>query len=330
MLKEKVLNTINKYNMITKEDKNILIAVSGGFDSTCLLYLLNELKTELNINLYVAHINHGLRENAILDEEFVKKTCCKLDIPFFVDKPNINEIAKIEKMSIEMAGRKARYEFFDKIAKENNCTKIALAHNANDNVETILLNLFRGSGLNGLKGIKKVRDNKYIRPLIEITRKEIDEWLKENNITARLDESNNESEYTRNKVRNELLPYIQKNFNENVIANINRMSDNITEDDEYINNVVEDLFNQNVINCENDSIVINGKKIINYEINIQKRLILKCIEKLNGTTMQIEQVHINDILKMINKNVGNKFICPNKYLKVYLNRGKVYFTKQNI
>ena len=123
------------------------------------------------------------------------------------------------------------------------------------------------------------------------------EWLKENNITARLDESNNESEYTRNKVRNELLPYIQKNFNENVIANINRMSDNITEDDEYINNVVEDLFNQNVINCENDSIVINGKKIINYEINIQKRLILKCIEKLNGTTMQIEQVHINDILK---------------------------------
>lgn len=329
MLKEKVLNTIKKYNMITNEDKNILVAVSGGFDSTCLLYLLNSLKQEFNINLLVAHINHGLRENAIIDEKFVKETCDNLNIPIFIDKLNVEEIAKKEKMSIEMAGRKARYEFFDKIAKDNNCTKIALAHNANDNVETILLNLFRGSGLNGLKGIKKIRDNKYIRPLIEITRKEIDEWLNENGIVARLDESNNESEYTRNKVRNELIPYIQDNFNENVIANINRMSDNITEDDEYINSVVENLFNENVINIEQDSIVIKGKNIINYEINIQKRLILKCIEKLNGSTMQIEQVHINDILRMINKNVGNKFICPNKYLKVYLNRGKVYFIKQN-
>lgn len=329
MLKEKVLNTIKKYNMITNEDKNILVAVSGGFDSTCLLYLLNSLKQELNVNLFVAHINHELRENAKFDEEFVKNICNELDIPFFIKRIDVNNLSKNEKISIEMAGRKVRYEFLDKIAKKNDCNKIALAHNANDNVETILLNLFRGSGLNGLKGIKKVRDNKYIRPLIECTRKEIDEWLNENNIEARLDESNNENEYTRNKVRNELIPYIQKNFNENVIANINRMADNISEDDEYINDVVEKIFNESVIIYEKDTIVINGKKINNYAINIQKRLIIKCIEKLNGSVAQIEKIHIRDILKMINKNVGNKYICPNKYLKVYINRGKVYFTKQN-
>ncbi len=328
MLKEKVIQTINKYNMITNEDKNILVAVSGGFDSTCLLYLLNEIKDEFNINLYIAHVNHCLRENAIIDEEYVVNLGKQLDIPVFVKKIDINKMSEDEKLSTETAGRIARYDFFEEIAKQNNCSKIATAHNANDNAETVLLNIFRGTGLNGLKGIRKVRAGKYIRPLIQITRDEIDVYLKEKNIIARLDESNLGLEYRRNKIRNELIPYIKENFNDNIINSINRMSDVVTADDEYIDNIVNILFNESAEILENGDVVLDRNKIQKNEINIQKRLILKCIEKLNGYIMQIEEVHINDILKMIEKNVGNKYMTPNKNLKVYINKGKIHFIKQ--
>lgn len=114
MLKNKVLETIKKYNMINENDKNILIAVSGGYDSTCLLYLLNELKQELNFSIYVAHINHCLRENAILDEQYVIQLCKKLNVECFIEKIDVKKLAKDKKMSLEMAGRQARYEYLDR------------------------------------------------------------------------------------------------------------------------------------------------------------------------------------------------------------------------
>ena len=327
MFKKKILDTINKYNMIDKKDKRILVAVSGGFDSTCLLYVLNELKEELNIEIIALHVNHCIRDNAILDEEYVINTCEKLGIKCFVERIDIKEVASNDKMSIEMAGRKARYEILDKIAKENGCTKIATAHNANDNAETILLNIFRGTGLNGLKGIKKVRQNTYIRPIIEVTRDEINEYLKQNGIEPRLDESNLENEYRRNKIRNELIPYVKENFNSNIVSALNKMSDIISEEDEYIDKNVEKIYKLHIINENKNNIIINGKKILQYDKNIQKRLILKCIEKLNGTTIHIEEINILDILKIVNNNIGNKYIIPTKGLKVLYNKGQLHFIK---
>lgn len=328
MLKDKVFDTIIKYGMINPKDENILVAVSGGYDSTCLLYLLNELKEELNINIYVAHINHCIRENALLDEKYVEQICNKLNIKCFIQRIDVKSIANNNKMSLEMAGRKARYEMLNAIAEQNNCTKIATAHNANDNAETVLLNIFRGTGMNGLKGIRRVRDNKYIRPIIEITREEIMEYLNFNNIEPRLDESNLENEYRRNRIRNELIPYIKENYNSNIVNALNKMSDIISQDDEYINNDVEILYKSNILRENKNEIVLSGKKILQYRENIQKRLILKCIEKLNGTTIHIEEINILDILKMIGNNIGNKFIIPTKGLKVYYNKGMVYFIKK--
>ena len=327
MFKKRILDTINKYSMIDKNDKQILVAVSGGFDSTCLLYVLNELKEELNIEIIALHVNHCIRDNAILDEEYVINTCEKLGIKCFVERIDIKEVASNDKMSIEMAGRKARYEILDKIAKENGCTKIATAHNANDNAETILLNIFRGTGLNGLKGIKKVRQNTYIRPIIEVTRDEINEYLKQNGIEPRLDESNLENEYRRNKIRNELIPYVKENFNSNIVSTLNKMSDIISEEDEYIDKNVEKIYKLHIINENKNNIIINGKKILQYDKNIQKRLILKCIEKLNGTTIHIEEINILDILKIVNNNIGNKYIIPTKGLKVLYNKGQLHFIK---
>lgn len=145
MLEEKVLDTINKYNLIDENDK-IVVAVSGGADSMCLLLVLSLLAKKLKFEMVVCHVNHGLRENAKIDEAFVKEFCEKNNIICYIKHANIKEIAGQDKTGLEEAGRKVRYDFFNEILKKENASKIAIAHNAGDNAETILMNLFRGSG----------------------------------------------------------------------------------------------------------------------------------------------------------------------------------------
>jgi len=151
MIKNKILNTIKKNYLINKGD-NIIIGVSGGPDSMCLLDILNSLKDELKINIYVCHVNHCLRENAILDEEYVINYCKKNNIEYFVKRVDIKNKSKFEKTSEEEAGRHARYEFFEDTLIKTQSTKIAVAHNACDNVETIIMNLLRGSRYIWFKG----------------------------------------------------------------------------------------------------------------------------------------------------------------------------------
>ena len=213
----KVKDTINKYDLIKENDK-IVVGVSGGPDSICLLHILNELK----FNICVAHINHGLRENAAIDEKYVMNFCDKYNIPCFVKNVKLNEI--LNGMTTEEAGRKVRYDFFYEVMQKEGCTKIATAHNSNDNAETVIMNIIRGTGMSGLKGIEAKREN-IIRPLIDCTRNEIENYCKVNKLNPRHDESNDETIYTRNKVRLDLIPYIEKNINSNIINNINRMSE---------------------------------------------------------------------------------------------------------
>ena len=253
-MKTKVKQTIEKYNLIEKDDK-ILVAVSGGPDSLSLLNVLYEL----GYNICVAHINHGLRENAIVDECFVKEFCAEKNIKCFVKSINLKE--NLNGMSTEEAGRKARYDFFDEVSEEQNCTKIATAHNSNDNVETVIMNMIRGSGMSGLKGIEPKRGN-IIRPLIEISRKEIEEYCKENNLNPRHDESNDETVYTRNKVRIDLIPYIERNINSNVVNNITRMSKIISEEERFILDMVEAAYN-NIVSEESEKKIICSLKLFN-------------------------------------------------------------------
>ena len=202
-MKNKVIETIKKYNLIDDNDK-ILVGVSGGPDSMCLLHVLKSL----NYDVCVAHINHGLRENANVEEEYVRDYCRLNNIPFFAKHIKLKE--NLNGMTIEEAGRKARYDFFAEVLEKEKCTKIATAHTSNDNAETVIMNMVRGSGVNGLKGIEPIREN-IIRPLIDVTRREIEEYCETNNLNPKHDESNDELLYTRNKVRLELIPYIEKN-----------------------------------------------------------------------------------------------------------------------
>lgn len=235
MLEEKVLNTIKKYELI-ENGNNIVIGVSGGPDSMALLNILISLKKDkkLNCNIIVAHINHGIRAEAEEETKYVENFCKENEIQCFIKREKVEELAKKQKIGTEEAGRKLRYSFFEEISQKVNANKIATAHNANDNAETVLMNLIRGSGTYGLKGIEAKRDNKYIRPLIECTRKEIEEYCNEKKLEPKQDKSNSENIYTRNKIRNILLPLIENEFNPNIVTSLNRMSQIVKEENEYL------------------------------------------------------------------------------------------------
>lgn len=225
MLKEKVLNTIKKYNLIEKGDK-IIVGVSGGPDSICLIDILYNIKTnkEIEFEIIATHINHLIREEASSDEEYVKGYCEERNIPFYSQKIDIKSISKTEKIGTEEAGRIERYKFFKEIMDKHNGTKIATAHSKCDNSETVLMNIIRGTGTSGLKGIRAKRDNIYIKPLIEISREEIEDYCKEKKLNPRHDKTNDENIFTRNKVRNILIPLIKKEFNPNIIDTLDRLS----------------------------------------------------------------------------------------------------------
>ena len=342
MLEEKVLNTINKYNMIKSSDK-IIIGVSGGPDSISLLNILNKFKEKLNIKIYVAHINHMLREEADEESEYVKDFCAKLNVEFFMKKVNIVNEAKNLKIGTEEAGRNIRYKFFEEIAEKVGAYKIATAHNSNDNAETVLMNIIRGTSVSGLKGIEKIRDGKYIRPLIECSREEIENYCKEKELNPRHDKSNDENIYTRNKIRNLLIPYLKKEFNPNIIEGINRLSNIAEKEEQFFNKLVESEYKRLLISGNNElkeknsmknvsenknyntQLILDLKEFNKLDYVIKSRLILYTITRIFGSSQGIENIHIEDIIKLCSNNIGNKFLTPKKGIKIYVKKGKIFF-----
>ena len=335
MLEARVLETVKKYNMIKDEDK-VVIGVSGGPDSMTLLNILNNLKEKLNIKIYVAHINHMIRKEADEETEYVRQFCENIGVDFFAKRIKVEEEAKKQKIGTEEAGRNIRYEFFEEVAKKVGANKIATAHNSNDNAETVLMNIIRGTSVSGLKGIEKIREGKFIRPIIECSREEIEEYCKEQKLDPKYDKTNYENIYTRNKIRNLLIPYLQKEFNPNVIEGINRLSSIAAEEEQFLNNIVEKEYKKLSISVNNVSYTQNKpnsnvKEVLDLkEFNkldnvIKSRLVLYTISKAYGKVTGIEKIHIDDIIKLCNNNIGNKFLTPKKGIKVFVKKGKIFF-----
>ena len=322
-LEENFLKTIKENNLIEKGDK-IVVGVSGGPDSITLLECLNKYKEKLNYDIVVAHVNHLIRKDSTEDEQFVENVCKDMKIKCYIKRVNIIELANKTKRGLEETGRNERYKFFDEITKKEKANKIAIAHNMNDNAETILLNLIRGCGLNGLEGIQPIEYHKYIRPLINCKREEIEEYCRKNNLNPRIDYTNKENIYKRNKIRNELIPYL-KQINPNIIQNLSRVSKIIKNENEYINIEVENIYNK--ISSESlGKIELDLKSFDNLHIAMKQNLILYTIKKLLGSTKNIEKVNIDDIIKISMRNVGNKYIILNKKLKITIKNGKIIFT----
>ena len=203
--------------------------------------------------------------------------------------------------------------------------KIATAHNANDNAETVLMNIIRGSGTSGLKGITPIRDNKYIRPIIECERTEIEKYCEFHKLNPRFDESNKENIYTRNKIRNLLIPHLQEQYNPNIIETINRLSELAKNENEYLDKQALIEFDKILIDDTNNKIVLCLKQFNKMDDVIKSRIILLAIEKTIGSTQGIEKININDIIKLCNNNIGNKYLVPTKKIKVMVKSGKIFF-----
>ena len=327
-MKQKVIETIRKYNLIEDGDK-IVLGVSGGPDSISMLNILKEIKEEqiIKFEIYVAHINHMIREEAIDDEKFVEDYCNRNNIKCYIKRIDIIKIANDMKIGTEEAGRNARYNFFEEILKETNSNKIAIAHNKNDKIETIIMHLLRGSGLSGLKGIEPIRDNKFIRPLIECERMEIEKYCEENKLNPRIDKTNFENEYTRNKIRNIVIPYIKHEFNPNIIQTLSRLSEVVTEDVEYVDKQTQKIYQQILIEKTDKRISLNLRKFNDQEKIIKSQLILLTTKQLMGSTQGIEKIHIEDIIKLCNNNIGNKYLTPNKNIKILIKDKKINFIK---
>ena len=308
-MKEKVTNYIYDNKLINTGDK-ILVALSGGPDSVCLLNLLIEMKGEFNIEVGAAHINHMLRgDEAYADEEYVKRVCELNDIPCFIKRVDINRVSKEKGISSEMAGREERYNFFDEIRTKYLYDKVALAHNANDQAETVLMRLMRGSGLEGLTGIKAKRDEIYIRPILGCDRSEIESYCMEKGLKPRIDKTNLENIYSRNKVRLELIPYIRENFNTDIINTLNRIARLLEKDSEFIQCYVDEAIEK----C----CVFNEKLIIRSELfelkeAILTRAIKNSIMRFSQKYYNIEMKHIHDIVYLQNNKSGSKISLPNE------------------
>lgn len=326
MLEEVVLETINKNNLI-KDGESIVVGVSGGPDSITLLDILIKLQKRIKFDIVVAHINHMIRSDADEDQRYVEKYCKNNNITFYVKQAKVEEIAKNQKIGTEEAGRNLRYEFFDEILEKTKSNKIATAHTKNDNVETVLMNIIRGSGTKGLKGIEIIRDNKYIRPLLEISRTEIEEYCEKNNLEPRIDSSNMENIYTRNKIRNLLIPYIQKEFNPNIIETIDRLSSISKEENKYFEDITKKAYEEILVEETKNEVVLDLKKFNTLEIVIKNRIMLYTINKLFGSSSGIEKIHLQDIIKLCNNNIGNKYLIPNKKVKILLKNKKIFIMK---
>lgn len=324
-------NTLER-NIICEGD-NIVAGISGGPDSMFLLELLVALKQKIAFNIYVAHINHGIREEAKEDEALVEKYCDKCKIPFFVLHADVLQMAKDEKQSTEACGRNVRYNFFKEIMQKTGSKKLAVAHNMGDNAETVLLNILRGSGIDGLiamqyEAYSNIVGGTVIRPILGIPKPDIVKYLEENNISYAVDITNLSCDYTRNKIRNRLIPELQNEYNPNIIQTLNRTAYLAGLDAQIIDEYISDKYTSlNVKRIGDNSIVINADIFNKNIIPVRYRLVRKILEELLGNVQGIELIHIQDICELINKCItGKKYIIGNKFEVEVLKKHSIKFT----
>jgi len=325
-----VLKTIRS-NSLFKDGETIGVAVSGGVDSMSLLNFLNENKHKWNISLVAITIDHKLRKNSSKDVEFVKNYCKQNNIKFNKFKLDVLKLSQTEKLTIEQAARKARYGVFDSLIKKNIVDKVCLGHHISDQAETVLLNLFRGSGLSGAKAMQVV-NGKYIRPFLNTSKLEIENYAKINNIGFVTDETNLENEFSRNYLRNKVMPLIKERFKgvENNLASFAKIA---KADDDYITN----MMNIDAI-IKEDYLVKVPVSYFLYPQPIVNRMLKHCFEYL-GVSKDVERKHIEMIKAMVRDAVnGIKINLPNKvnvhkeydYITIIAKAKKYGFEKQKL
>lgn len=317
---QRIEQYITNNNMIGHGDF-VLIGLSGGADSVCLFLLLNKLSEKLKFRVHAIHVNHNIRgESARRDEEFSRALCEKYNIPFKAYSIDVLKKAKDLKLSVEEAGRIARYECFndyagtlsDSEALKNNTNvkaniKIAVAHHMNDQAETVIFNMLRGSGLKGVSGMKPV-NSRVIRPLLCVTREEILHYLSENNQDYCIDETNSDNDYSRNHIRNEIIPSLI-NLQPRVIEHIAYMADESGEAMQFIDETIKGYFDEYCVKVP-DGYRIYTKELKKKNAFIVRELIIYVLKQMIENYKDITRTHIEDIYGLFSKGKGKYVMLP--------------------
>ena len=321
----KFVQFIEKNKLFEKNEK-LVVGVSGGADSVCLLSLLCKLQKEMPFDMTVVHINHGIREEAMEDARFVEGLCQDYNVPFVLKEFSIKLLAKEWNMSTEEAGRKVRYDTFNEVLGENK-GKIVVAHNQNDVAETVLFNLFRGSGSVGLTGIRPKNGN-VIRPILCFSREEIEKYLEENQLTYCIDKTNLTDDYTRNKIRNHILPYVEEEIVKGSVSHIYNTAGFLREQEEYLTKEVEARLSRVALFDEDkERYAVKKKEFNELHIFMQKRILYKMIESLAGSKKDITGKHIEGVLALFEKD-GMKYSILPYNLQAKLEYETVYIGKK--
>lgn len=312
----KVLKNI-KENKLIMPDDTVIVALSGGPDSMCLFNVLNKLKDQLKIKLMACHYNHRLRgEDSYNDEEFVKKICMEQGIECL-----FGSAEKENQFKNEEEAREARYGFFEKILGERRGAKIAIAHNSNDLSETFLMRMFRGAGLKGLSGIPSVRKN-FIRPLLPVSRTEIEKYLKDNRISFRTDKTNKDLKITRNYLRLRILPLLIQNINPNIVETLSNSAKILEEDHDFLYQSAEKEYGKMLIQERNEKISLDRRKWVALHPSLQRMVIRIALEK-KGRLIDITNKQIAEVCEMVQKGEGKKYKLLPHSLRIELVSGKI-------
>ncbi len=322
---KKAEENIIKYGMIEKGD-NVIIGVSGGFDSMALLDILFRLKDKYGFNITVAHVNHGVRgAEADSDEKYVENRAREYGLEYKSESVDMNGYAEKHRISAEEAGRKLRYRFFNSIEKEKNY-KIAVAHNRNDQAETLLMRIMRGTGADGLSGIQ-YKSGRVIRPLLSVSRDEIEKYCSEENLNPRTDSTNLKPIYARNKIRLELIPYIEENFSENIVDSLFRLSENMKRDTELLKKISEDTAERLIVRKKKNRIEIDNNEFRKLDESLKARVLRDIIERVKGNLVGIEEVHINSAIELSNKDKTGKSVDITGEIRIKIDYDKLSVEK---
>jgi tRNA(Ile)-lysidine synthase len=317
-LVKKVQDTIFQNNLFPRGAK-ILLGVSGGPDSVSMLDILAKLAPKYNLKLIIAHVNYGLRgKDSEKDEKFVRELGKKLGIE--VKFLNVNKGNLGDRGNLESKLRDIRYDFFEKVRKKNNFDLIAVAHNLDDQAETYLMRVIRGSGLQGLSAMK-FKNERVIRPLLSITREEIIKYLKENKLTWRVDKTNLESKFLRNKIRNKFIPYLEKNFNPDIKKTIFNSSISIAEDYDFLEKLLNKEYKKNK--------PLKVSTLAKLHPAIQKRILRIAIGEVKKDLKDIDTSHIEEIIKAMKSTKGKNQIVVFKGLKITRRGDRLNIEKLN-
>lgn len=321
----KVLSLSSEHSLLTPGD-TVVAAVSGGADSVALLDILLSL-SGLRLNIIVAHLNHSLRgDESDEDERFVAELAASRGLPFECERADVRSLSLRDKLSLEDAGRRARYDFFDRTAVRYGARSVALAHHADDQAETVLLRLLRGAGVTGLAAMSPRRDGRYVRPLLTLSRSEIEGYLHARKISFRVDSSNTDTVFTRNRIRHELIPALSR-FNPEIARRLAVTADLLAADDEVLEAVADASLKRTAREINAEGVVLDVNMLLPELRGVRYRIYRRAVSLVTGGLWGISSAHVRQIDEIVHSRKPNfRLQLPGK-VSVVRSYGTVAFSR---